>query len=234
MQSNGMIYVSVLTKTVFGFALLWGITRVLGQKQISQLTLFDYITGITIGSLTAELISPTGNWPPMVLSLIAWGGLTWLLNRVNLFGRSLHRILDGSPSIVIRKGKIVEAEMKRVQLNMQELASLLRVKGFFSVEEVEFALLETNGQLSVLPKSERRPVQPRDLGLTPEYEGLSSHVIHEGRVLKHGLQQAGYEEEWLMKRLRQQDAKLEQVFSAWINSAGKLVVDRYDPKPPKQ
>lgn len=222
-----MEYIGTILKATLSFFTLWGITRILGRKQVGQLTMFDYITGITIGSLTASLVIEK-EWGLVLAGLLVWGLLPLLMHLLDLKGRSLHRVLDGTPAIVIRNGNIVEKELKANQINVQELMALLREKGYFSLDEVEFAILETNGKISILPKSQYRPAQPRDLCLATRYEGLMIQVIQEGRIIDHGLKQAKVSQEWLQGELARQQVEPEQVFAAWLDTQGRLLVDRYD------
>ncbi|HYF77953.1 MAG TPA: DUF421 domain-containing protein [Symbiobacteriaceae bacterium] len=226
-----MLYFHAVWRTLFSFALLWGLTRLLGKKQISQLTLFDYITGITVGGLTANLIAESNHWRPVALSLAVWGALTYAFHLLDLRGRSLNRFLDDEPTILIRHGKIMEANLRKLQLTVQSLMSMLRVKGCFDLEQVEFAILETDGQLSVLPRSQFRPLQPRDMGVATTYEGLATQVMQEGREISHGLRQVGLDDAWLQSELDRLGIAKSDVFSAWLATNGTLVVDRYGDQP---
>ncbi len=221
-----------LYKTVLSFVSLWLLTRfLLGKKQIGHLTLFDYITGITLGSLAATMIAEE-DYIPHLGSLILWAALTALLHTLDLKGRATHRLLDDSPTMVIRNGQIQEGALRRERVNIEELMSLLRQAGYFHLEEVEYALLEPNGTLSVLPRSQYRPLQPHDLSLPTEYEGLQIQVMQEGRPLAHGLQTANLSDDWLRAELARQQVLPEEVYAAWLNPQGKLVVDRYDHRQP--
>ncbi|MDF2628494.1 MAG: putative rane protein [Symbiobacteriaceae bacterium] len=226
-----MIYFNALWRTLFSFALLWAMTRIMGKKQISQLTLFDYITGITVGSLTANLIATPETWRPIAMSLAIWTGLTYTFHRLAQQGRSISRFLDDKPTILIRNGKVMEENLSRMRLTIQDLTAMLRVKGWFDLAQVEFALLETNGDLSVLPCSQYRPLQPHDMALSTSYEGLSTQVMQEARPISHGLREVGLDEAWLRAELDRLGIRRDEVFSAWLASNGTLVVDRYRDQP---
>lgn len=226
-----MTYFHAFGRTLFSFALLWGLTRLLGKKQISQLTLFDYITGITVGGLTANLIAESNHWRPVAFSLAIWGVLTYIFHRLDLGGRSIHRFFDDKPTILIRHGKVMEENLRKLQLTVQSLMTLLRVKGYFDLDQVEFAILETDGQLSVLPRSQYRPLRPHDLAVSTSYEGLSTLVMQEGQEVPHGLQQVGLDEAWLHAELDRLGISKGDVFAAWLASSGALVVDRYHDRP---
>ncbi|MFZ5816409.1 MAG: DUF421 domain-containing protein [Bacillota bacterium] len=215
-----------LLKTALSFGSLWALARLLGKKQIGQLTLFDYMTGITLGSLAAGLITEPEYLVPLA-GMTGWVALALLFHFLDTRGRSIHRLLDDRPSIMIRHGQVQVQELRRNQLNVQELMSLLRQTGYFSPEEIEFALLEPNGVLSVLPKSQYRPVRPRDLRLPTQYEGLLIQVMQEGRPIEHGLRQAGLTAEWLLAELARQRVEPRQVFAAWLDTRGELLVNPY-------
>jgi len=220
-----------LFKTLLSFVSLWLLTRfLLGKSQLGHLTLFDYITGITLGSLVATMIAEE-DYLPHLASLVLWASLTALLDFASLKGRSLHRLLDGSPTIVIRNGQIDEKALNRERVNVQELMTLLRQAGHFDISEVEYAILEPNGSLSILPRSQYRPVQPRDLGLPTQYEGPMIQMMQEGRPIPHGLQRAHLTPEWLQAELARRQIEPDQVYAAWLDSQGELIVDRYDTPP---
>lgn len=219
--------ITTLLKTALSFGTLWGLARLLGKKQLGQLTLFDYMTGITLGSLAAGLIIDPEYVVPLV-GMLGWVLLSLLLHFLDMKGRTLHRLLDDKPSILIRNGKVQEQALRKNQLNVEELMSELRSSGYFHLEQVEYAVLEPNGKLSVLPKSQYRPVQPHDLGLSTQHEGLLIQVMQEGRSIPHGLRQAGLGEDWLQGELARQQIAAEDVFAAWLDTQGKLVIDRYE------
>jgi uncharacterized membrane protein YcaP (DUF421 family) len=155
-----------------------------------------------------------------------------VLDWVALKGRTIHALLDGQPIVVVENGKLMEENLRRAELSLTDLESLLRVQGYFDLSAIEVALLETNGQVSVRPKSQNRPVQPADLGLPTAYEALSTQVIHEGRPLVRELKGLGLSEEWVLGRLAEQGVTgPAEVSAAWLTSDGRLVVDRYADRP---
>jgi uncharacterized membrane protein YcaP (DUF421 family) len=222
-----MEYLQTFLKALLAFASLLGVARILGKKQIGQLTLFDYITGITMGTLAAAVVIEEA-WTRPLLGLVAWAALSFLMHRLNLRGRSINRATDGAPTILVRGGQVLEQALRKEQLTLSHLMSLLRQSGCFNVQEVEFALLETDGTLSVLPKSQYRPVQPRDLHLPTAYEGLPIQLMQEGRLIPHGLKQAGLSAAWLKGELARRQAEPETVFAAWLDTRGALHLDRYE------
>jgi uncharacterized membrane protein YcaP (DUF421 family) len=111
-------------------------------------------------------------------------------------------IICGTPTILIEKGKILTSQLQKERYNINDLLEELRVKGYPNIADVEYAILETNGSLSVIPKSDKRPVTPQDLNLTPQYEGLPLPIIIDGRIMHQNMQKAGIDMEWLNEQLK--------------------------------
>jgi uncharacterized membrane protein YcaP (DUF421 family) len=196
---------------------------------VGQPTVFEYINGITFGSIAAALaveIGPQETWYHF-LGLTVFFLLTYFLGHVALVSRPARKLIAGEPTIVIHNGKILEDKMKKMQYNVDELTMQLREKGYFDLSQVEFAILETNGALSVLPKSQYRPLTPRDLGLKTRYEGMMSEIIVDGQVIYQNLVQNNLDEKWLMEELMKQGIQdLDQVSYAGLGSDGNLYVDK--------
>lgn len=227
-----MQYLIALAKTALVFIALWAITRRLSKHLIRRITLFDFITSIVMGTLAGSVISR--NQPPAVImaSVAFWAGLTMVFDWIAMRGRGIRSFLNGDPIVLIENGKIMEENLRRERVTVKQLESQLRLKGYFDLSQVEMCLMEINGQISVCPRSQNRPVQPSDLGLSTRYEALSTQLIHEGRPLIRELQGLGLSEAWLTDRLTEQGiSRLEDVFGAWFTSDGRLVVDRYDDRP---
>ncbi|NLC39152.1 MAG: DUF421 domain-containing protein, partial [Clostridia bacterium] len=219
----------VFLQTILAFAAIFLYARILGKQQVGQLTVFEYINGITFGSIAAALaveIGPQETWYHF-LGLTVFFLLTYFLGHVALVSRPARKLIAGEPTIVIHNGKILEDKMKKMQYNVDELTMQLREKGYFDLSQVEFAILETNGALSVLPKSQYRPLTPRDLGLKTRYEGMMSEIIVDGQVIYQNLVQNNLDEKWLMEELMKQGIQdLDQVAYAGLGSDGNLYVDK--------
>lgn len=230
-----MNYLHVAWMTLATFAALWAITRIMGKRQISQLTFFDYITGITIGSIAANGLEEPSRWGTQLLAMVLWAGAALGLHWVGIKFRAVHQVMDGAPSILVQNGKVLEENLGKVGMDLGSLFSLLRLQGYFDLSEIEFALMETDGRVSVLPRSQYRPVRPQDLKLPTRYEGLPTQVIHEGKPLGVHLQQLGLTEEWLRVELNRQGVtdSLDSIFAAWLNPDGTLVIDRYQDGAPQ-
>ncbi len=203
--------------------------RLIGKQQISQLNFFDYITGITVGSIAASLSTDLSARPlSLWAGLLSWMAIILFLDFVIMKNRKLHKILDGEPTVVIQNGKILEQNLGKLQLPVDTLVSQLRSKDIFDLNQVEFALLESDGKLAVLKKSQYQPVTPNDLQLSTEYQGVPTELIIEGKVIYGNLDQINKDITWLQQELNKQGINnMEQVFYATLSSNGQLFVDKY-------
>ncbi|WP_345238971.1 DUF421 domain-containing protein [Pontibacillus salipaludis] len=220
----------VVVRVIFSFFTLLIFTRVLGKQEVGQLTFFDYINGITIGSIAANLatdLSATtwGHW----VGLTGYALLTMILQVISMKSRYLGKVLEGEPTVVVKDGKILEDNLKKMRIKVGELMMLLRQRGVFNITDVEFALIEVNGKLSVLPKSQYLPVTPSDLRILTNEGGIATELIQEGQLIPQNLQQKNVTQEWIEEQLKQQGIdQIEDVFYALYLPNGKLYVDLYE------
>lgn len=176
--------------------------RAMGKRQIGQLQPFELVVILIISEMAT--IGVQSNGLPLLTSLLPIVTITVLqisIALLNLKSQRFRTVVCGRPTFVIRNGEILEEEMRRLRLNVNDLLEQLRYKGFFDLAEVEFALMETNGQLSVLPRADKRPVQPADLALRVGHEIPAIMLIVDGVVQSEHLQNTGYDEAWLKKKL---------------------------------
>lgn len=222
--------VLILIRSIVSFLLLMLMARLMGKKQISQLTFFDYCVGITIGSIAASMsVDQNVKIVNGLMALLIWGLFPSILAFVSLKSRWFTKIIDGSPTILIQRGKILEHNMKKNLLSADELMLLLREKGTFNVSDVEMAVLETNGQLSILLKSDQQPITPHTSGVPVQMEHGPKILIMDGKLLRKSLGEQGYTEEWLLGEIKKQGASdVKDVFLAQVDSYGNVYVDLYE------
>jgi uncharacterized membrane protein YcaP (DUF421 family) len=219
----------VFVRGLISFVTLLIFARILGKQQISQLTFFDYVLGITIGSTASSLTTDLDSkaWPHWV-GLITWTGAVFLTQLVSLKWRSVHKYLNGEPTVVIMNGNIMEKTMKKIRYTTDDLLEQLRLAGEFDIGKVEFAVLETNGQLSVLKKTQYQPVTPHDLKLSTNYQGIGAELIYDGVIIDQNLQQVNLDRKWLYAELKKHGIKrTSEVFLALLDSSGSLYIDTY-------
>ncbi|WP_102344961.1 DUF421 domain-containing protein [Bacillus sp. Marseille-P3661] len=223
-------FILILIRSVGAFLLLLIMTRIMGKKQLSQLTFFDYCVGITIGSVAATMsVDQNVKIIDGLVSLAIWGIFPVILGIIGLKSRSILRLTDGRPAIIIKNGNVLEKSMKKNQLAIDELMMLLRERGVFKVADVEMAVLETNGELSVMKKIDQAPITPHILGMALEQEHAPTLLIVDGNILNKNLSTLGYSHGWLLQEIQKQGAaNFDDVFLAQVDSKGNLYVDLYN------
>lgn len=219
--------IQVILRTTAAFFAILLITRLLNKEQVGQLTFYEYVTGITIGSMAATIAIDTNVklFPDMV-GLFIWAFLTFLMGYISLVSRPARKLLEGEPTVLVHNGKILESNMAKLRYNLDDLLIQLRSKSAFNLADVEFAILEPNGQLSVLLKSQKRPVTPEDLQIPTQYEGVSTELVLDGQIIVQNLTQLQLDQGWLMTQLAKHGVKnVGEVMLASLDSQGNLFVD---------
>lgn len=195
----------MLYETIFGFFALFLLTKILGKTQISQLTAFDFIAALVLGELVGNaLFDEKAGILDIGYVIILWGSLLYLVEMITQkFKRSRH-LLEGKPSFVIHKGKIIYEEMRKNKIDIGELQHLLRMKDVFAIQDVEFAIMETNGDVTVLRKSAAQTPTRKDLNVAPSEPQIAATVISDGEMIKDNLSEFDLSEEWLGKEINRQ------------------------------
>lgn len=211
--------------TVGSFAVLFLSAKLIGHKQIAQLDFFDYITGITIGSIAAEMATELEEpWKPMI-AMVLYGGITLALSLISSrFPRS-RKYLNGTPTILMDHGKLYYENLKKARLDLSEFLVLCRQQGYFDLTTIQTAIFEYNGKLTILPVTTQRPVTPQDLGLNPDQELIFTELIMDGRILEDNLHRMGLDRTWLDKQLTQRHiSSAKEVFLAVCDRNLKFVI----------
>ena len=177
----------------------------LGKKQVSQLSLFDYVIGISIGNFAAEMTTNVDiQFLNGIVAVILFGVFAYLVSVLTMKSIYLRRFFMGTPTIIIENGKLIEKALKKVKLDMNDLLEECRVAGYFDLSQIESAVMEVNGNLSILPKVDYRPVTVGDMKLKVEPESLCANVIIDGKLMPNNLEAIKKTEPWLQKQLQKQ------------------------------
>ncbi|KUO60140.1 MAG: hypothetical protein APF84_00085 [Gracilibacter sp. BRH_c7a] len=211
------------------YLILLLLTRIMGRKMISQMTFFDFVIGILIGSVAAN--SAIGPYNIKLASgitvLIVLTALVLLIGLIHIKSFRFRKLVNSEPVVVIGKGQIIDKNMQKERFSIEELTALLREKNIFNIADVEFAVFENNGKLSVLPKSHKQPIKPADMNIPTPYQGLTKDIVINGTIMKENLDDAGLTKAWLMDRLKVYGIHmLEDVFYAGVDSSQTLYVSR--------
>lgn len=196
--------VTVCLTTLLSIIVLFLIGKVIGHKQVAQFDFFDYISGITIGSIAAELATELEKPYQPLLALLIYGAFSVILGFLTRKFPRTRKYINGTPSILMEGGKIYRENLRKAKLDLTEFQLLCREQGYFDLTQIEVAVFEQNGKLSILPCSTDRPLTPEDMGLTPTPEGIGVEIIMDGHLLAENLNRMGRDQVWLDRALHAQ------------------------------
>lgn len=202
-----MEILKVVLTSVLSAAALFVIAKIMGHKQMSQLDFFDYITGITIGSIAAELATELEEPLKPLVAMIVYGVIAVSLSVLTSKLPKIRKFINGTPTVVMNNGKLYRKNMKKAKLDLSEFLVMCRQEGYFNLSDIQTAVFEYNGRLTVLPVSSKRPLNPEDMNLSPQPSHISTEVIMDGRILEDNLRRMGLDLKWLQSRLKEQGFK---------------------------
>lgn len=220
-----MNFLFLCLTTLGSFGALFLVAKFIGHKQIAQLDFFDYITGITIGSIAAEMATELEEpWKPLTAMLI-YGSVTVLLSAITSKFPKSRKYLNGTPTILMDHGKLYRDNLKKAKLDLSEFMVMCRQQGYFDLTNIQTAVFEYNGKLTILPVSSQRPATPNDMNLAPQQELLFTELIMDGQILEDNLKRMGLDLTWLDKQLRQRHVQsAKNVFLAVCDRNLKFVL----------
>jgi len=222
-------WLEVVWRTLCAVFVLFLLTRLLGKRQVSQLSLFEYITGITIGSLAAYIsLDLESTWYLGLISLVVWVAVSLVIEYLQMKSKTARDWLDSKSTVLIKDGKVLEDNMKKERLTSDELLEQLRSKNIFKVADVEFAIIEPNGGINVLLKKENQPLTPSHLGIKVGPEKEPESVIMDGNIMDEPLSRLGLNRGWLFTELEKLGVAIENVYLGQVDAYGQLYVDLFD------
>ncbi|MEK7018900.1 MULTISPECIES: DUF421 domain-containing protein [Bacillus] len=221
----------VILRSVFILIILFAITKWLGKRQISQLSFFEYIAGMTIGDIAAQVSTGLDSkFFHGVFAILIFAVVPFVTGILSLKNKTARDFFEGKSTVLIKDGKVLEDNLKKEKYTSDELLELLRGKNAFSVADVEFAVLEPSGELNVLLKKDRQPLTAKDISLKVPNEKEPQTVIMDGNVLDEPLSASGHNRAWLHSELEKLGVVIENVFLGQVDSYGQLTIDIYNDK----
>lgn len=202
-----MEIINVILTAILSVVALFIVTKIMGHKQVSQLDFFDYVSGITIGSIGAELATELEKPLRPLIALVVYGVASLIFNLLEHKLPRTRKYINGTPTILFSVGKLHRDNLKKAKLDLSEFMLMCREQGYFDLEQIQTVVFEHNGKLSILPKSANRPATPEDLNLTVKDENFGIEVIMDGRIMGKNLSLMGLNEKWLEKRISLQGFK---------------------------
>lgn len=229
-----MTIIELSFRLILSFLLLLTLTRIMGRKEISQMTFFNFVSAIAIGTLGASLaIDSTVSVRNGVIALAGWTIFTVVMGFADLKSKAFRKAVEGVPRVVVRKGEVMEGELRKVRLDLDALNVMLRKKNVFSIKEVDYAIFESDGTLSVMKKEKDQPITKGDQqtfknpGSTHQV-AIPTAVIEDGKVVVNNLTELHLDEAWLKELLASQGiTDMADVFYAEIQKDGTLAIDHY-------
>lgn len=221
----------IFVRTIFLYILVLIVMRFMGKREISQLQPFELVISIMIADLATTPMSETGI--PILYGIIPILGLLMmhiLISIINLKSIRIREIICGKPRILIFRGRIDEKAMQKENFTITELESRLRVNGAYNLEDVEYAILETSGQITVIPKPAKRATTPEDFGMEPEYVGMSYDLVIDGKVLTDNLVKLGKDYTWLKKQVAKFHMRPEEALVVVLSGNGSIFCQRKEGK----
>ena len=202
-----MEIIKVILTALLSVASLFIITKIMGHKQVAQLDFFDYVSGITIGSIGAELATELEKPYKPLIALAIYGLASLLLNLLAHKIPRTRKYINGTPTILMNDGNLYRKNLKKAKLDLSEFMLLCREQGYFDLDEIQTAIFEHNGKLSILPQAANHPATPDDLKITAKATHIGVEVIMDGRVMGENLSRMGRDVNWLTKQLNIQGCK---------------------------
>lgn len=220
---------NIIIRCVVAMTTLFFMTKLLGKKQVSELSLFDYVVGISIGNFASEMaINLEAEFFNALLAIVVFGLLAYIISILTLKSLKLRKFFVGAPTILIENGKLIYKNMKKSMIDVNDLLSQAREMGYFDLSEIEYAILEANGKISFLVKGEYKNVTIKDMDLKAQKQGLCANVIVDGNIMNDNLNNIGKDEEWLLHELDIKGKNVSDILLATVDNNGKLTIyERY-------
>ncbi|MBQ8514171.1 MAG: DUF421 domain-containing protein [Ruminococcus sp.] len=218
------IFKIVLT-SIASVITLFLLTKLMGNKQVSQLSMFDYIIGISIGSIAAEFATELENPEHSLAAMLIYGVSAYLVSVVTGKSTRMRKIIIGRPLILFDKGKLYRNNLKKARIDISDFLTHCRSQGYFDLSQIQTAVFEYNGSISILPVEVNRPLEPSDMNLNPVQQEILVNVILDGNINKENLRRTGKDEVWLAKKLKEQGVhQAKEIYLGCVNTVENTLV----------
>ena len=215
----------VLATSVVSIIVLFFLTKIMGRKQMSELSMFDYIIGISIGSIAAEMATNIEEYEKPLVAMIVYAVIALIISIADSKFFKTQKVVSGLPLIIYEDGRIYEEALNKSKMGVNDLLSQARLQGYFNLSELKLAVLEPNGKISFLPLACSRPLNPQDMNMTPSQEDMPVSVIIDGKIIDNNLSDSSIDRKTLMKALETQKIKsIGDIILATCDSDGNVSV----------
>ena len=226
MSIDIMECLTIVPRSLFSLITLFIVTKIIGKKQVSELSLFDYVIGISIGNFTAEMtMNLDGQFLNGVVAIVVFGFISYIVSIITMKSMILRRIIIGVPTIIIQNGKIIEKGLKDVKLDVNDLMEECRGRGYFDLSQIEYAIMETNGKVSIMPKAEYKPITLKDMNLKVKKEGLCANIVIDGHYMENNIKNMHKTVEWVEKELKVKGYRdINKILLATLDIDDKIII----------
>lgn len=230
-----MQIIKIILTSLGSIVALFFSTKIIGNKQMSELSMFDYINGITIGSIAAEMAtSLDGEFYFPLIAIAIYTLVMWMISYISEKSVTSRRFLSGRSIILMQNGKIYQKNFKTAKIDITEFLTQCRINGYFNLDDVDTAILEENGKISFLPKASARPVTTQDMNLSVTQEKIMYAVIIDGHIMEENLKRTGNNKKWLENELsKQKIGNIKDVYLAECDGSDILTVHTKTKDAPK-
>ena len=228
-------FLNICFRTILVLVILFFITKMMGKKQISELNFFDYVVGITIGSIAADIsLDIEKNMIAGIAALFIYGFISYIISFVSIKSILARRFFIGVPTVLVEKGKIIESGLKKSKIDVNDLLMEARENGYFNLDEIDYALMEVNGNISFLPKEKEKPVTKRDMKIKCSNEGLTVNAIIDSKYMVNNMKAINKDKEWLDHELKVNGYdNYDNILLATIDNNYKVTIYEKNVKPDK-
>ena len=225
---------SIIPKSLISLIALFIITKIIGKKQMSELSLFDYVIGISIGNFAAEMtMDSSGQYINGILAMLTFGVVAYLVSIITMKNITIRRLIIGVPTIIIEDGKILIKSMKKVKIDINDLLEQTRNAGYFDLDEIAYAIMEANGKMSFLPKNKNKPITKENMNIKPEKDSLTANIIIDGNLMKKNIKNTDKSIEWIVHDLKVKgyDTYENILLATYKNNTITIYNKNYEKKP---
>lgn len=228
-------FLNICFRTILVLIILFFITKMMGKKQISELNFFDYVVGITIGSIAADIsLDIEKDMIAGIAALFIYGFISYIISFVSIKSILARRFFIGVPTVLVEKGKIIESGLKKSKIDVNDLLMEARENGYFNLDEIDYALMEVNGNISFLPKEKEKPATKRDMKIKCSNEGLTVNGIIDGKYMVNNMAAINKDKEWLDHELKVNGYdNYDNILLATIDNNYKVTIYEKNVKPDK-
>lgn len=228
-------FLNICFRTILVLIILFFITKMMGKKQISELNFFDYVVGITIGSIAADIsLDIEKDMLAGIAALFIYGFISYIISFVSIKSILARRFFIGVPTVLVEKGKIIESGLKKSKIDVNDLLMVARENGYFNLDEIDYALMEVNGNISFLPKEKEKPVTKKDIKIKCSNEGLTVNAIIDSKYMANNMKAINKDKEWLDHELKVNGYdNYDNILLATIDNNYKVTIYEKNVKPDK-